>query len=134
MVQQVCMVDERSLTPALQAALHLLATEAEHPETLLSAAAAHYVVCPHRHETARVALTSAELRAAHDPYEALRTEVARVYAADLRDSLTALQTRVTGDAAVHVHRLSEALDTLFQLLASGNRNETLERWQHEASA
>jgi hypothetical protein len=108
------------------------------PDTL-EKALQHYAACPHRHQSTHVALTNAELRAAKDPFQALRDEYTRVYEADIRSDLEALialagcsrSTYAPGILAMHAKRLDAFLRTLPKLLAPGKRNETLERWQGE---
>jgi hypothetical protein len=101
-------------------------------------ALAHYRVCPHRHETrAPVRLSNAELRAARDPFQALRAEFRRYYEQELRAELNALKTLLHASRANYAPTLlaraasavDKSLGAILTLLAAANAPEpTLERW------
>ena len=60
------------LTPDASVQQALDAMKADARQTFILAAVRHYLDCPQRHATPRGALTSAERRAARDPFQALR--------------------------------------------------------------
>jgi hypothetical protein len=106
---------------------------------LLDKALGHFLDCPHR-DASPVRLTGAELRAATDPFQALREEFARNYEREVRADLKDLialsgctrSTYAPHILAMHAKRLDKYLGAILKLLAPGKRHETLDRWQeHE---
>jgi len=119
-------------------AVALDATPKDAKPALINAALAHYLACPHRAKVGPFPLSGAELRAARDPYQALRTECQRLYQGELQETLDTLVKMLGADRstfaptslAAYARKLDRALKAILKLLAPGTRHETgLERWQ-----